>query len=215
MSDEHESSRDPIDQVSRRRFLTTVGAGAATAALLETLPAPTVTLGSDAGDHEATEGKAHRVPISLRVNGTKFDLAVEPRWTLTTVLRQELGLTGTKLACDHGECGSCTVVRNGLLIYSCMTLAVECDQAEIQTIEGVADEGRLHPVQQAFIDHDAFQCSYCTSGMVMSVKHLLDHEPQPSPDDVKQAISGNLCRCGTYPNIFKAALSAAGKMKRT
>lgn len=206
-----ETSRDPLlPSVSRREFISTVGVGVASAAVLEVGVAeaePPVT-------HEPTEGSAFRVPISLRVNGTIYELTVEPRWTLATVLRRELGLTGTKIVCDRGECGACTVVRNGQLIYSCMTLALESDRSEIGTIEGLASGEKLHPVQQAFIDNDALQCGYCTPGMEMAVKHLLDHQPSPTLDEVKEACAGNLCRCGTYPNVFKAALDAAQKMKR-
>lgn len=213
---ETNDSRDPFfPDVSRREFIATVGAGVATTAALETGILHAETIPAPTADHEPTEGSRARIPISLEVNGTRYELAVEPRWTLATVLRRELGLTGTKVVCDRGECGGCTVVRDGQLIYSCMTLAVECDQAVIETIEGVAHDGKLHPVQEAFIENDAYQCGYCTSAMVMSVKHLLEHQPQPSLDDVQQAVSGNLCRCGTYPNVFKAALSAAEKMKQT
>jgi xanthine dehydrogenase YagT iron-sulfur-binding subunit len=212
---ESKSPENPlIPPVSRRDFMATVGIGVASAAVLEagaTGAAPV----TDALALEPTEGRAHLVPISLWINGTKYELGVEPRWTLATVLRRELGLTGTKIVCDRGECGACTVVRDGQLVYSCMSLALECDQSRIETIEGVALDGKLHPLQQAFIDHDALQCGYCTPGMVMALKHFLDHQPHPTLDEVKEACAGNLCRCGTYPNVFKAALEAAQKMKPT
>lgn len=202
-----------LPPVSRREFMATVGVGVATAAALHTGVAEAGT-GMELPSHEPTEGSRQRVLIALRVNGTDYELNVEPRWTLATVLRRELGLTGTKVVCDRGECGACTVERNGQLIYSCMTLAVECDHANLETIEGLASGDILHPVQQAFIDHDALQCGYCTPGLVMAVKHLLDHHPDPTLDEVKEACAGNLCRCGVYPNVFKAALDAAQKMKR-
>jgi aerobic-type carbon monoxide dehydrogenase small subunit (CoxS/CutS family) len=213
MSETKKTRDSLIPPVSRREFISTVGMGVASATVLQSDIATAKPILAEPTDHEPTAGDASRVPISLRVNGTSYELRVEPRWTLARVLRQELGLTGTKVVCDRGECGSCTVMRNSTLIYSCMTLALECDQAEIQTIEGLTADGKLHPVQQSFIDHDAFQCGYCTSGMVLSVKHLLDHQMNPSLDDVKEAVAGNLCRCGTYPNVFKAALDAAQKMK--
>jgi xanthine dehydrogenase YagT iron-sulfur-binding subunit len=214
MSDQDDPKDLTLPPVSRRQFLGTVGAGIASAAVLQSETAEAEPLVAESSDHEPTEGSAHRAPISLRVNGTRYELSVEPRWTLATVLRRELGLTGTKIVCDRGECGSCTVVRNGTLIYSCMTLAIECHNSEIETIEGVGASEKLHPVQQAFIDHDALQCGYCTPGMVMAVKHLLDHQPNPTLDEVKETCAGNLCRCGTYPNVFKAALDAAQKMTR-
>ncbi len=212
MTEPEKPNESLLPDVSRREFLATVGVGVASAAVLPTeLAAAPI----DGSSHEVTEGSLERVPITLQVNGNQYALAVEPRWTLATVLRRELGLTGTKVVCDRGECGGCTVVRNGQLIYSCMTLAVECDQASIETVEGVASAGTLHPVQRAFIEHDAMQCGYCTPGMVMSVKHFLDGRPNPSIDEMKEAISGNLCRCGTYPNVLKAALSATGRLERT
>ncbi|MBZ5536638.1 MAG: (2Fe-2S)-binding protein [Acidobacteriia bacterium] len=212
MSEIKSSQEALIPPVSRREFIATVGVGVASATVLttgvmEAEPA------AETLAHEPTEGSAHHVPISLWVNGTQYEIGVEPRWTLATVLRRELGMTGTKIVCDRGECGACTVIRNDQLIYSCMTLAVDCDRSRIETIEGVALKEKLHPLQQAFIDNDALQCGYCTPGMVMALKHLLDHQPRPALDDVKEACAGNLCRCGTYPNVFKAALEAAQKMR--
>jgi xanthine dehydrogenase YagT iron-sulfur-binding subunit len=212
---ELKSPEEPIiSPVSRREFIAAVGIGVASAAALQTGVTEAAPV-SDALAHETTGANAPLVPISLWINGTKYELGVEPRWTLATVLRRELGLTGTKIVCDRGECGACTVVRNGQLIYSCMSLAVECDQSRIETIEGVALGGKLHPLQQAFIEHDALQCGYCTPGMVMALKHLLDQQPNPTLEEVKESCAGNLCRCGTYPNVFRAALEAAQKMKPT
>jgi len=213
MSEHDDAQGSLLSPFTRREFMTTVGVSVASAALLPAGSAEAEPSLVEALAHEPTEGSAHLVPISLRVNGTGYELNVEPRWTLATVLRRELGLTGTKVVCDRGECGACTVERNGQLIYSCMTLAVECDHANLETIEGVSSGDKLHPVQQAFIEHDALQCGYCTPGLVMAVKHLLDHHPDPTLDEVKEACAGNLCRCGVYPNVFKAALDAAQKMK--
>lgn len=202
-----------IPPVSRREFIATVGVGIASTTMFHTGVTEAEPVAESLA-HEPTEGSAHLVQISLWVNGTKYELGVEPRWTLATVLRRELGLTGTKIVCDRGECGSCTVVRDDQLIYSCMTLAVECNHSRIETIEGVARGEKLHPLQQAFIDNDALQCGYCTPGMVMALKHLLDHQPNPGLEEVKEACAGNLCRCGTYPNVFKAAQEAAQKMRQ-
>lgn len=147
--------------------------------------------------------------LKLIVNSEEHEVFVEPRRTLLDALRNDLGLTGTKKACDEGTCGTCTVLLEGKPIYACMALAVECDGRSIETIEGLAREGKLHPIQQAFIEEDALQCGFCTPGQIMSVKALLDENPQPTLENVKRALSGNLCRCGAYPKIFKAALRAA------
>ena len=155
------------------------------------------------------------IPVTLRVNGVAYGLNIEPRAFLLDVLRDELELTGTKKVCDNGECGACTVIIDDKLVYSCLTLAVECEGKEIRTIEGLAEDGVPHPVQQAFITEDGYQCGFCTPGQVMAVTYLLEHNPDPSLDEVKRGVSGNLCRCGAYPKIFKAALTAAVEMRRS
>lgn len=147
--------------------------------------------------------------VTLIVNGEAHELLVEPRRTLLDALRKDLGLTGAKKACDEGTCGACTVLLDGKPIYACMALALECEGRTIETIEGLARDGKLHPIQEAFIEEDALQCGFCTPGQIMSVKALLDENPNPTLEDVKRAVSGNLCRCGAYPKIFKAALRAA------
>lgn len=147
--------------------------------------------------------------IELVVNNEKHELRVEPRRTLLDALRKDIGLTGTKKACDEGTCGACTVLLDGKPIYACMALAIECDEKSVETIESLARNGELHHVQKAFIEKDALQCGFCTPGQIISVKALLDQNRSPTLDDVKQALSGNLCRCGAYPKIFKAALRAA------
>jgi xanthine dehydrogenase YagT iron-sulfur-binding subunit len=129
-------------------------------------------------------------------------------------LRETLGLTGAKRVCDEGTCGACTVLVDGEPVYSCMTLAVACAGRAVETVEGLSTERGLHPVQEAFIEHDAFQCGFCTPGQIMSCVGLLRHNPSPTADDVLRAVSGNLCRCGAYPNIVAAALSAAKKQAR-
>lgn len=150
-----------------------------------------------------------KTQIQLIVNNEKHKVRVEPRRTLLDALRKDIGLTGTKKACDEGTCGACTVLLDGKPIYACLALAIECDEKSVETIESLARNGELHPVQKAFIAEDALQCGFCTPGQIISVKALLDSNPSPTLDDVKQALSGNLCRCGAYPKIFKAALRAA------
>lgn len=150
--------------------------------------------------------------LSMMINGEVHTLFVEPRTTLSTALRDILGLTGTKVVCDRGSCSACTVFLDGKPVNSCMTLALDVGDKEITTIEGIAKGGKLHPVQDAFIDHDATQCGYCTPGMIMSSVHLLENNNNPDLKDVKHALRGNLCRCGTYPHVFKAVLDAAKKI---
>jgi aerobic-type carbon monoxide dehydrogenase small subunit (CoxS/CutS family) len=150
-----------------------------------------------------------KTAIKLTVNGETHELLVEPRRTLLNALRKDLGLTGTKKACDEGTCGTCTVLLEGKPIYACMALAIECDGKSVETIESLSKDGQLHPIQRAFIEEDALQCGFCTPGQIMSVKALLDENPNPTLDDVKRALSGNLCRCGAYPKLFQAALRAA------
>lgn len=152
------------------------------------------------------------INIKMNVNGRQRELNVEPRTTLADALRNELQLTGTKVGCDRGSCSACTVWINGTPVLSCMTLAVEVGSKEVITIEGLAKNGELHPVQEAFMDHDATQCGFCTSGMIMSAAHLLDKKGNPTKEDVKDATRGNLCRCGTHPKVFDATLDAAKKM---
>ncbi len=150
-----------------------------------------------------------KIRVTLRVNGKLKEVFIEPRRTLLDVLRKDLGLTGTKKGCDEGTCGTCTVLLDGTPVYSCLTLAIECEGHTIETIEGLSKEGALHPIQQAFIEHDAFQCGFCTPGHILSLKALLDGNLDPSLQEVKRAVSGNLCRCGAYPRIVQAALAAA------
>ncbi len=149
----------------------------------------------------------------MMVNGKLRKLNIEPRITLADALRIELQLTGTKVGCDRGSCSACTVWLDGVPTLSCMTLAIEVGDKEVTTIEGIANNGDLHPVQEAFIEHDATQCGFCTSGMIMSAANLLEHNADPTLDDVKSATRGNFCRCGTHPKVFDATLDAATKMK--
>ncbi len=153
------------------------------------------------------------VPIQLRINGREHKVAVEPRYTLAETLRDNLGLTGTKVVCDRGSCSACTVWLDKTPALACMTLAVDAVGREITTIEGLRADGKPHPVQAAFVAHDAMQCGFCTPGMVMSCAALLERNPNPTLADVKHATSGNLCRCGTYPKVFAATLDAAQQQR--
>ena len=146
------------------------------------------------------------IAISLTINGNKRELHVAPWVTLLDLLREQEGLTGTKKGCDHGQCGACTVLIDGKRINSCLTLAVVRDGAEITTIEGLGREGQLNPLQQAFMDHDAFQCGYCTPGQICSAQGLINEGHAHSRDQVREAMSGNLCRCGAYTNITDAVV---------
>ena len=152
-----------------------------------------------------------RVPVTLHVNGRDAHVLIEPRRTLLSVLREELELTGAKRGCGRGECGACTVIVDGETAYACMTLAIDCEGRQIRTVEGLAAGDQLHPVQQAFVEHDGYQCGFCTSGQIMSAVSLLEHTPAPGEDEVRRAMAGNLCRCGAYPNIVRAVLAAAEK----
>jgi len=150
--------------------------------------------------------------IALWVNGEKVEADVESRITLAEFLREELRLTGTKVGCNRAECGSCTVILDGEPVYSCSMLAVETAGAEILTIEGLETNAKLHPLQEAFIEHDALQCGYCTPGMLMALKALLDKNPRPAESDIRDAIDGNFCRCGSYSNIINATLDASKEL---
>ncbi|WP_376701198.1 (2Fe-2S)-binding protein [Bradyrhizobium australiense] len=149
-----------------------------------------------------------KIPIRLTVNGNRMELTVAPWTTLLDALRDHLDLTGTKKGCDHGQCGACTVLVDGRRINSCLTLAVMKEGAEIVTIEGLAHNGELHPLQQAFIDHDAFQCGYCTSGQICSAAGLIAEGKAKTADEIRELMSGNICRCGAYPNIVAAIQQA-------
>ena len=145
-----------------------------------------------------------KISVALLVNGARTQLMIAPWTTLLDTLRDRLHLTGTKKGCDHGQCGACTVLLNGRPINACLTLAVMHDGAEVTTVEGLAHNGSLHPVQQAFIDHDAFQCGYCTSGQICSAVGLIGEGRARTRDEIRETMSGNICRCGAYPNIVAA-----------
>lgn len=193
--------------LSRRRFFNSVAVGAAEAAILTVPDTASAQLGTQLPQD------AELVKVVLNINGRTHSLMVEPRWTLLYVLRDRLGLTGTKPGCERGECGACTVLIDGVARYSCMTLALEAAGAEITTLEGLMRGEELGPVQQAFLEEDAFQCGYCTPGQVMNVEGLLRKIPEPTIEQIREGVSGNLCRCGTYVHIFRAAQRASDLKK--
>ena len=149
------------------------------------------------------------VPVRFTVNGKRVRVFVEPRRTLLSVLREELGLTGAKRGCGQGNCGACTVILDGETVYSCLTLAIDCEDREVRTIEGLAQGGHLHAVQKAFVEKDGYQCGYCTPGQILSAVALLERNSHPTAEDVRREMAGNICRCGAYPNIVDAVLLAA------
>jgi xanthine dehydrogenase YagT iron-sulfur-binding subunit len=196
---------------TRRDFLKGFGSGTLGAALAPKLLAQKT---------ESIQTKEGEVPvyakkrIKFTVNTKDYALVVEPQETLLDVLRDKLNLTGTKKTCDRGECGGCTVLLDGNPLYSCMYLAIRADGANITTIEGLAQKDKLHPLQQAFIDKDAYQCGFCTPGFIMASEALLKKKPNPNLDQIKRGLSGNLCRCGNYTKIYQAVDQAA-KMGRS
>jgi xanthine dehydrogenase YagT iron-sulfur-binding subunit len=159
-------------------------------------------------DAPRTDSDADAVPVSLTVNGTRYALRLDPRVSLLDLLREHLDLTGTKKGCDQGQCGACTVLVDGRRVVSCLTLAVTKDGSNVTTIEGLATEGALHPLQQAFIDHDAFQCGYCTSGQICSAVGLIAEGKARTASEIRELMSGNICRCGAYTNIVAAIQQA-------
>src|SRR5579863_1310065 len=196
-----------MSKISRREFVETTGAGLVVAgsvplAAQEAAKAPPA---------------APRTSIKLLVNGAEHRMEVEDRWTLVEVLRDHLELTGTKIGCDRGECGACTVLLDGKPVYACSQLAVWADGRTVQTVEGLARNEHLHALQEAFIEHDGPQCGFCTSGQLMSAKALLDHNPHPTEDEVRAAMTGNICRCSNYNRYVEAVLaaSASGTPGRT
>ncbi|HSL24451.1 MAG TPA: (2Fe-2S)-binding protein [Vicinamibacterales bacterium] len=186
--------------VSRRSFIQSAGAGAIGA----------VALGkAEARPPQEIQRPEDMTAVSLTVNGRRHRLLVEPRWSLLYVIRHELGLSGTKVGCERGECGTCTVLIDGVPRYACMTLALEAEDTEVTTVEGLMRGEDLGPVQQAFVERDAFQCGYCTPGQVVAAEGLLRANPHPTLDQIREGMSGNVCRCGSYGHICRAVERAA------
>ena len=207
MSKRKKSPPNNSGGISRRSFLKGTGVAATGATVLQT-----GLLGYAAEMPSRVIGPG-ATTINLNVNGVAKRVSVEPRTTLAEVLRDELHFTGTKIVCDRGACSACTVLLDGTPVNSCITFALDAVDRKITTIEGLGNPAHLHPVQAAFVDHDGMQCGYCTPGMVMSCAALLGRNPNPTAADVQQAISGNLCRCGTYPKVVEATLAAARSRK--
>ncbi len=205
MQEEKKDEDQDRSGMTRRGFLQVMGAGAVASAATGQLHAAT-----PPGVGEAPQ----LLRVGLRINGRPYRLSVEPRWSLLYVLREKLGLTGTKVGCERGECGACTVLIDGQPRYACLTLAVEAEGAEITTLEGLMKGEELGRVQEAFLEHDAFQCGYCTPGQIMAAEGLLRANPNPSLDEIRRGMSGNLCRCGAYPHIFAAVRRAAELKKK-
>ncbi len=201
----------PKTHFTRRGFLKGAGVTAATTVIES---AHALTREANASLHARPILGPNAVPIKLQINGYEHAVAVEPRHTLAETLRDELGLTGTKVVCDRGSCSACTVWIDNVPSLACMTLAIDTVGRQITTIEGLSDGDTMHQVQAAFVKHDALQCGFCTPGMVMSCAALLERNHDPSLDDVKHAVSGNLCRCGTYPKVFAATLDVAQQRKQ-
>ena len=199
--DDRDKARHPV---SRRAFLRggALATGALSSGVIPLSPA-------EAQSPEATDRDSRRSTVKLRVNGVPYRVEVANRTTLLQLLREELKLTGTKMGCDRAQCGACTVILDGRSVYSCTTLALEASGSEVITIEGLAKDDRLHPIQQAFVEHSGFQCGFCTPGQIMSTKTLLDRTPKPTEDEVRQALSGNLCRCAAYKRILESVMAAS------
>ncbi len=206
MSDRHDDKDDAARGVTRRGFLGGVGAGAVAAAA-------GLAGQESAAALEITDPEA-MVRVALSVNGRVRHLLVEPRWSLLFVLRDLLALTGTKVGCERGECGACTVLVDNAPRYACMMLAVEAEGHAITTLEGLLDGESLGPTQRAFAEHDAFQCGYCTPGQIMAAEGLLRARPKPDDPAIRQGMSGNLCRCGAYVHIVQAVDTAA-RLRKT
>ncbi len=193
--------------MTRRGFITTVGTGAIGVAAGGSL----LKKGVQASEAEEVRRGNGSTKTELSINGRRHRLLVEPRWSLLFVLRERLGLTGTKVGCERGECGACTVLFDGLPRYACQTLALEAEGYEITTIEGLMQGEELGAVQQAFLEQDAYQCGYCTPGQIMSAEGLLRANSNPTDDEIRKGMSGNYCRCAAYKNIFQAVKSASSK----
>lgn len=193
----------PTPEPSRRSFIKRSSALAAI-----TLTPATVIKAAENGLDEKLAGAFEKMPLSVTINGKAFQTSVEPRVTLLDLLREQLHLTGTKKGCDHGQCGACTVHVNGRRVNSCLTLALTTEGKQVTTIEGLANGDELHPMQEAFIEFDGFQCGYCTPGQIMSAVACVREGHAGTPDQVREYMSGNICRCGAYSNIVDAVMKA-------
>ncbi len=208
-SSAEESGRESAGGFSRRTFIQSMGLSAAGAAIGTRVERA---IAQQAGVAAATPVLGPGAfPVSLRINGQQLQASIDPATTLMEALRWHFNLTGTKEICDRGACGGCSVLVDGQLVASCMMLATDAVGAEVTTVEGLAQDGQLDPVQEAFCRHDALQCGFCTPGLIMASKALLNEHRTPSLDQIKRGLSGNICRCGTYTNVFNAVLEASGQ----
>jgi aerobic-type carbon monoxide dehydrogenase small subunit (CoxS/CutS family) len=207
MSKHKSSPPDNSLGFSRRSFLKGAGVAATGTAVLNS------GLLGQASEPRSNVIGPDATSVALNINGAVRHVSIEPRTTLAEALRHELHLTGTKIVCDRGSCSACTVMLDGMPVNSCTTFALDAVDRKITTIEGLGNPEHLHPVQAAFVEHDGMQCGYCTPGMVMSCAALLERNPNPASADVQQAISGNICRCGTYPKVVEAVLATARSRK--
>jgi xanthine dehydrogenase YagT iron-sulfur-binding subunit len=202
--DEQDPDKGGRFSVSRRAFLKTAGVSSLATAVTSVAVA----------DVEAQAGPAAvgpgAVPVSLMVNGKRLDLKIEPRVTLLDAIRNYAGLVGNKRVCDRGACGACTMIVDGRSLYSCSTLAIDVQGKQVRSVDGLAQNGRLHPVQQAFCDHDALMCGFCTPGFVMATVALHEKYPNATPDQMRRELDGNICRCGTFTRIMEAAVATKG-----
>ena len=196
--------KDDRVNFSRRNFLKTAGVGSLATAVTSVGVAEVAAQGGPAAIGPGD------VPVTLMVNGKRLDLRIEPRVTLLNALRNRADLTGNKRVCDRGACGACTMIVDGRTVYSCSTLAIEVQGKPIRTVDGLASGATLHPVQQAFVDTDGLMCGFCTPGFVMATVALLERTPNPTLDQAKRGLDGNICRCGTFVRIMEAALKAKG-----
>ena len=196
--------KDDRVNVSRRNFLKTAGVGSLATAVTA------VGVGEAAAQSGPAALGPGDVPVTLMVNGKRLDLRIEPRVTLLNALRNRADLTGNKRVCDRGACGACTMIVDGRTVYSCSTLAIEVQGKQIRTVDGLANGTTLHPVQQAFVDTDGLMCGFCTPGFVTATVALLEKTPNPTAEQAKRALDGNICRCGTYVRVLEAALATKG-----
>ncbi|HME43163.1 MAG TPA: 2Fe-2S iron-sulfur cluster-binding protein [Syntrophorhabdales bacterium] len=213
MDDEKKPSAEEVKEkkgslkVSRRDFLKGM-ATSAVAATITALPGPSATEAE-----AAVPSGIKEAVIALNINNKVYRIKVKSNWTLLDVLRRELDLTGTKKACDHGNCGACTVIVDGKAVYACSLLAISMENKKISTVEGLREGDKLHPIQKAFSEQGGYQCGFCTPGQMMAAKALLDKNQKPTPDEIKMSMAGNLCRCGAYPKIIESVLSASAKIR--
>jgi xanthine dehydrogenase YagT iron-sulfur-binding subunit len=202
--DEAPDKKDDRVNVSRRNFLKTAGVGGLATAVTS------VAVGEVAAQSGPAVIGPGDVPVTLMVNGKRIDLRIEPRVTLLNAIRNRADLTGNKRVCDRGACGACTMIVDGRTVYSCSTLAIEVQGKQIRTVDGLANGNTLHPVQQAFVDQDGLMCGFCTPGFVMATVALLEPTPNPTVEQARKGLDGNICRCGTFVRIMEAALKAKG-----